>query len=147
MSMIHIDKPGACTIAAALFFYDFRGMGNPAFRSDEVHDIATDGGNLAASLDDEGIKPLRLEIEREVAASDTDVVSFEVDLAQFCTMRAAIEVYDQHEMGDPANRTDAVHAIATGGNNSVISLDSDGVASLVDLMREWDLDFRAAPSP
>lgn len=45
------------TILAALRFYQAAGMGEPSNRSDEIHDIATSGGD-AISLDDEGIDDL-----------------------------------------------------------------------------------------
>jgi hypothetical protein len=45
------------TILAALRFYQDKGMGNPANRSDWLHDIATNGDDVI-SLDEEGIDEL-----------------------------------------------------------------------------------------
>ena len=45
------------TILAALNVYLEQGMGIPANRSDEIHDIATNGGN-ETSMDDDGIDNL-----------------------------------------------------------------------------------------
>lgn len=45
------------TILAALRFYQERGMGEPANRSDAIHDIATNGGE-DVSMDDAGIDAL-----------------------------------------------------------------------------------------
>lgn len=45
------------TILAALRFYQERGLGDPGNRSDEIHEIATDGGGVI-SLDDNGIDDL-----------------------------------------------------------------------------------------
>ncbi len=45
------------TILAALRFYQERGMGDPHFRSDAIHDIATNGGD-DVSMDSEAIDDL-----------------------------------------------------------------------------------------
>lgn len=45
------------TILAALRFYQKHGQGDPANRSDDVHAIATDDGDLI-SLDEHGIDQL-----------------------------------------------------------------------------------------
>lgn len=45
------------TILAALCFYQENGMGEPANRSDAIHDIATNG-DTDISLDDAGIDEL-----------------------------------------------------------------------------------------
>lgn len=54
------------TILAALRFYQSKGLGDPANRPDEIHDIATCGGE-GISLDDAGIDDLceRLNVEQE----------------------------------------------------------------------------------
>lgn len=51
------------TILAALRFYQENGQGDPANRSDDIHDIATDGGEIT-SLDDAGIDVLCERINR-----------------------------------------------------------------------------------
>jgi hypothetical protein len=55
--MIHLDDQALATVLAALRFYQRHDMGNPAMRSDELHDIATNGGTVI-SLDDVGIDEL-----------------------------------------------------------------------------------------
>ncbi len=52
-----IDAAERATILAALRYYQQQGQGDLSNRSDEIHDIATDGDNLI-SLDDEGIDAL-----------------------------------------------------------------------------------------
>ncbi len=46
------------TIMAALRFYQSKGMGDPGYRSNEIHAIATNGGEVMSSLDDEWIDSL-----------------------------------------------------------------------------------------
>jgi len=58
MSTITVDDAEHATILAALRFYQQAGMGEPDNRSDEIHDIATNGGEVMASLDDAGIDAL-----------------------------------------------------------------------------------------
>jgi len=55
---VYINPAERATILAALRYYQSRGMGDPDNRSDDIHDIATNGGELCASLDDEGIDAL-----------------------------------------------------------------------------------------
>ncbi len=45
------------TILAALRHYQWDGLGDPTYRCNAIHDIATDGGDQI-SLDDEGIDDL-----------------------------------------------------------------------------------------
>lgn len=52
-----MDRQDLATILAALRFYQQSGMGDPDNRSDEIHDIATSGGD-DTSMDDEGIDDL-----------------------------------------------------------------------------------------
>lgn len=51
------DTQDVATILAALRFYQASGMGDPAMRSDAIHDIATDGGKVT-SMDAAGIDDL-----------------------------------------------------------------------------------------
>lgn len=55
--MYNIDSQDSATILAALRFYQERGMGDPANRSDMIHEIATNGGAVI-SLNAEGIDDL-----------------------------------------------------------------------------------------
>lgn len=55
---IKCDDAEHATILAALRFYQQAGMGEPDNRSDEVHELATNGGEVTSSLDDEGINEL-----------------------------------------------------------------------------------------
>lgn len=52
--IINVDKQGLNTILAALRFYQANDQGNPNSRSDDIHDIATNG-EQDTSLDASGI--------------------------------------------------------------------------------------------
>lgn len=52
------DHAELSTTLAALRYYQSRGLGEPANRPGDIHEIATDGGAVMASLDDEGIDSL-----------------------------------------------------------------------------------------
>lgn len=54
----------------------------------------------------------------------------EVDNAEFCTIIAALRFYQENGMGEPANRSEPIHDIATDCD-SEISLDADAIDSLV----------------
>ena len=56
-AVLCIDAAERATILAALRYYQQQGQGDPSNRSDEIHDIATDGDNQI-SLDEEGIDVL-----------------------------------------------------------------------------------------
>lgn len=70
--MSRLDKTQLATILAALRFYRDAGMGDPANRSDEIHDIATDHPSITASLDYDGIEELEEQL-REELDSDSEV--------------------------------------------------------------------------
>jgi hypothetical protein len=57
------------TILAALRYYQELGKGEPANRSDSIHDIATDGGD-DISLDSDGIDELCEEINSGLGPDD-----------------------------------------------------------------------------
>lgn len=46
------------TIIAALRYWQQNGMGDPFNRSDDLHELATNGGEVLSSLDDQGIDEL-----------------------------------------------------------------------------------------
>ncbi len=50
------------TIIAALRFWQMHGQGDPLNRSEEMHDLATNGGEVCSSLDDEGIDNLVMDL-------------------------------------------------------------------------------------
>lgn len=52
-----LNKQELATVLAALRYYQENGQGDPANRSDLIHNIATDDGNVI-SLNDEGISEL-----------------------------------------------------------------------------------------
>lgn len=58
--------PDANTIIAALRYYQAQGQGEPFNRTDDIHDLATDGGE-EVSLNDDGIDEL---IQRIQSAGD-----------------------------------------------------------------------------
>lgn len=55
--MLNIDEAERATLRAALRHYLDDGLGEPANRTDEIHDLATDGGNQI-SLDESGVREL-----------------------------------------------------------------------------------------
>lgn len=58
--LIVINETELATILAALRYYQQEGLGDPANRPDEIHDIATSNEDveIMSSLDDEGIDQL-----------------------------------------------------------------------------------------
>ena len=60
-------------------------------------------------------------------------VSIQVDAQQRATLLAALRFYQMNDQGDPAQRRDDIHEIATA-NDAVISLDNAGIRSLFRLI-------------
>lgn len=58
MFKLTIDEAQYATILAALRYYQSKGQGEPDNRSDDIHEIATNGGEVMASLDEAGIDAL-----------------------------------------------------------------------------------------
>jgi hypothetical protein len=58
MNTIQLSAAELHTILAALRFYQAHGQGDPFNRSDWIHHIATNGGEVMASLDELGIDEL-----------------------------------------------------------------------------------------
>lgn len=56
--MPHLTDADLATILAALRFYQQAGQGDPDNRSDDIHEIATNGGEVMSSLDADGIDDL-----------------------------------------------------------------------------------------
>ena len=54
-----------------------------------------------------------------------------VDSAEHATLLAALRYYQQNGQGEPSNRCDAIHAIATDGDVQ-ISLDTAGIDALCE---------------
>jgi hypothetical protein len=59
------------------------------------------------------------------------VIIMRVSRQEFHTILAALRFYQEHDQGEPANRMDAIHDIATGGGD-VISLDDSGINELCE---------------
>lgn len=57
MKSLLVNESELHTLLAALRFYQQQGQGEPANRSDVIHDLATNGDEVI-SLDDEGIDQL-----------------------------------------------------------------------------------------
>lgn len=57
-----------------------------------------------------------------------------VEYAEFATILAALRFYQERGQGDPGNRSDAIHEIATSGPNGeeVVSLDAAGIDELCE---------------
>jgi len=56
--IIEVDEAEHATILAALRFYQKNGQGDPFNRTDDIHDIATNGDKVMSSLDEQGIDEL-----------------------------------------------------------------------------------------
>jgi hypothetical protein len=54
-----------------------------------------------------------------------------VDAAELATLLAALRFYQQAGQGDPSNRSDVIHVIATDGDTQ-ISLNTDGIDALCE---------------
>lgn len=67
-----LDDQDHATILAALRFYQEKGMGEPANRSDDIHEIAT-CGDTVISLDDHGIDMLCEEFNGGAITSMTEI--------------------------------------------------------------------------
>lgn len=77
MSKYEMDHAEVSTVLAALRFYQSLNMGEPDSRPGWVHEIATDGGTVMASLDSDGISELceRINIsERKLTDEQRKVV-------------------------------------------------------------------------
>ena len=55
---IIVDRADLCTLFAALRYYQQRGLGDPANRPLDIHELATDGEDGVISLNDTGIDAL-----------------------------------------------------------------------------------------
>lgn len=53
-----MDDAQHATVLAALRYYQMHGLGDPNYRPDEIHEIATNGGKVLSSLDQAGIDAL-----------------------------------------------------------------------------------------
>lgn len=65
---MHFTRPQAATVLAALHAYQLAGMGEPSNRTDEIHEIATDNGEVS-SLDDAGIDELCRQLRDGLSAT------------------------------------------------------------------------------
>lgn len=54
------------------------------------------------------------------------------------TILAALRFYQQHGQGNPDNRSDEIHEIATGGNDDLTSLDEEGIDGLCEHLNMGD---------
>ena len=75
---VQLDNDEISTILAALRFYQQNGLGDPANRPLDIHDIATNG-EQETSLDDDGIDRLceKLNVSEELTDSCKEDWSFE----------------------------------------------------------------------
>ena len=59
------------------------------------------------------------------------MIHLQVSEAEFHTILAALRFYQQQGQGDPANRSDAIHELATNADE-VVSLDDEGIDQLCE---------------
>ena len=64
--------------------------------------------------------------------------------AELATVLAALRFYQQSGMADPANRSDAIHDIATDYER-IVSLDSDAIGSLIEKLDPNELSRSLQP--
>jgi len=57
-----------------------------------------------------------------------------LDTQELNTILAALRFYHENEQGEPANRSDEIHEIATAGDQ--ISLDQDGINQLCNKLKD-----------
>ena len=63
--------------------------------------------------------------------------------ADLATILAALRFYQEAGMGEPDNRSDAIHDIAADGDN-VISLDDEGIDDLCERLNMGELQLVAS---
>lgn len=68
MAKFEVSEAEHATILAALRFYQSYGCGEPCNRPADIHEIATNGGQVMSSLDDAGIDELCQRINTMEAA-------------------------------------------------------------------------------
>jgi hypothetical protein len=59
------------------------------------------------------------------------VIKLRVSEQDLATVLAALRFYQEHGQGDPANRSDQIHDLATNCDQ-VVSLDEDGIDELCE---------------
>lgn len=74
---------------------------------------------------------------RESEDQPTSTMIIEIDDAEHASILAALRFWQQHGMGDPDNRSDALHEVATNGNR-VISLDGEEIDRLCERLNGVD---------
>jgi len=92
-----VDHDENATILAALRFYQEKGQGDPCNRSDYIHDLATNGGDVLSSLDDEGIDDLCM--RSDLRAAPGPLVTL---------LREPIEMWPQFDGDHEVDGSDAV---------------------------------------
>ncbi|NRC54187.1 hypothetical protein [Neoaquamicrobium sediminum] len=79
---------------------------------------------------EEGKRIARVELQRMAKLADM-VKRAPLDAQELATVLAALRFYQESGMGDPGNRSNAIHEIATNGD-SVVSLDADAIDALCE---------------
>ncbi|WP_321820886.1 MULTISPECIES: hypothetical protein [unclassified Burkholderia] len=81
--------------------------------------------------------------ERELSAGGTPVLVFGSDQDRN-TILAALRFYQQHGMGEPANRSEAIHDIATNGGEDV-SMNDAGIDELCERVNSAPVQLPRLP--
>ncbi|CAE6821084.1 hypothetical protein R70006_06200 [Paraburkholderia domus] len=90
-------------------------------------------------------KSLLDRIDAAVSSLDPGTVLIPVAQTQHATMIASLRFYQEKGMGEPDNRSDAIHDLATNGD-ALVSLDDEGIDALVEVL-QFDSIALAAPVP
>lgn len=100
-------------------------------------EVETGIGTFPEMIEDpEGGYLQRSDVEAAITACDGDWEKEGMQLppldgAEHATILAALRYYQQQGMGDPDNRSDDIHDIATNGDQET-SLDEDGIDDLCE---------------
>lgn len=106
----------ACTatVLAALRFYQEKGQGDPANRSDDIHDLAT-AGDTVISLDEFGIDELCEDLNLGVIALvDGKLPTAAAELADLMEDALTTHIYDEQngdEIPEDCAYTSAIEAV------------------------------------
>jgi|GEM_PF-6021573 len=74
----------------------------------------------------------------QIAEPSASPAGLMLDATDKATVVAALTHYMNEGMGEPANRPEAIHELATGLDDSVVSMDDDGLADLIRRLQGAD---------
>jgi hypothetical protein len=134
--LLHFED--ASTIRAALIAYADAGMGQPENRTLDLTKRATSNpAGEGPTLIESEIRLLATAINPNGEMS-FDAVTADLSLLELATVDAALQHYLDSKYGDPANRPDHIHELATNTSDDALSdrevsssYDDDGIRELM----------------